>query len=73
MTANRCKVLEEGDKNVLKLDSGDSFTILMNILKANELYTFKWVILLACKLCFNKADLKQKQTALKGPNTSEVT
>ena len=41
MTANRCKVLEEGDKNVLKLDSGDSFTILMNILKANEVYTLK--------------------------------
>ena len=41
MTANRCKVLEGGDKNVLKLDSGDSFTILMNILKANELYTLE--------------------------------
>ena len=29
------------DENVLKLDSGDSFIILMNMLKANELYTLK--------------------------------
>ena len=41
MTANRYKVLEGGDENVLKLDSGDSFIILMNMLKANELYTLK--------------------------------
>lgn len=41
MTANRYKVLEGGDEDILKLDSGDSVTILMNILKANELYTLK--------------------------------
>ena len=41
MTANRYKVLEGGDENVLKLDSGDSFIILMNMLKANELYSYR--------------------------------
>ena len=40
MTANRYKVLEGGDENVLKLDSGDSFIILMNMLKAIKLNTF---------------------------------
>ena len=51
--ANRCKVLGGGDENVLKLDSGDNFTVLKNILKTNELYTSKgWF------LCVNYTSIK---------------
>ena len=59
-------------KNILVWESDDGY-IISWIYQSQWIAHFQKVILLVCKLCINKADLKQKQAALKVPNTSEVT
>lgn len=41
MTASEYEVSLDSDKNVLKIESGYSHTIPMNILKISNLYTLK--------------------------------